>query len=50
MDHADHGGSTPLYMACQNNHLKVAALLLDKGANVDQGKSNGSTPLMAASG
>ena len=28
-------GSTPLYVAAQNNHKKIAELLLAAGANVD---------------
>ena len=30
-------GWTPLYVACQNGHVDAARLLLEKGAEVDQG-------------
>ena len=39
---------TPLYGACQEGHVAVARLLLDKGAEVDRAREDGATPLFAA--
>lgn len=33
LDHQDKGGNTPLILACMSDQPKIAALLLDKGAN-----------------
>lgn len=44
----DGEGSTPLILACNNGHLAVAKLLLDKGAAINQSNRNGWTPLMGA--
>ena len=46
----DNGGTTPLMMACQENHLKVAiALLSQDGIAVNKPMDDGSTPLIMAS-
>ena len=45
---AANDGCTPLFMACQKGHLKIAALLVDKGAKIDQAKNDGATPLFIA--
>ena len=42
-------GFTPLYVAIYNGHTDVCALLLGRGANVDQAKQDGTTPLSSAS-
>ncbi|GMF41283.1 unnamed protein product [Phytophthora fragariaefolia] len=39
----DDNGNSPLLLAAQNNHLKVAQLLLSKGANPDHQNSHGHT-------
>ncbi|KAG7384295.1 hypothetical protein PHYPSEUDO_002824 [Phytophthora pseudosyringae] len=39
----DDNGNSPLLLAVQNNHLKVAQLLLSKGANPDHQNSHGHT-------
>ncbi|KAG6621321.1 response receiver [Phytophthora cinnamomi] len=39
----DDNGNSPLLLAAQNNHLKVAQLLLSKGANPDHQNSRGHT-------
>ena len=44
----DNGGMTPLHIACQNGHTKIAELLLGKGAEVDHKNAQGSTPLNLA--
>ena len=45
-----NGGTTPLMMACQENHLKVAiALLSQDGIAVNKPMDDGSTPLIMAS-
>jgi ankyrin repeat protein len=36
---------SPLVMAVRNGHLKVASLLLSKGADWNQGDSSSNTPL-----
>ena len=36
---------SPLVMACRNGHSKVASLLLQHGADVEQPDSSGNTPL-----
>ena len=41
----DKGGMTPLHVACQNGHTKIAKLLLDRGADIDHKNAEGSTPL-----
>ena len=38
----------PLWIACQNGHVDVARLLLDKGADVNRANKNGWTPLSIA--
>jgi ankyrin repeat protein len=45
MDALDDRGWTPLYEACHHNHLRVARLLLDKGANPNHADKEGWTPL-----
>jgi len=45
----DEKGYTPLIIACYNNRLETARLLLDSGANIDEGDSGGNTALMGAS-
>ena len=44
----DPTGATPLFIACQQGHVDVATLLLDKGAEVDKANKNGATPLYIA--
>jgi tetratricopeptide (TPR) repeat protein len=39
---------TPLIYALQNNHIDVAVLLIEKGADVNAANSNGTTSLMTA--
>ncbi|OWZ19913.1 hypothetical protein PHMEG_0005762 [Phytophthora megakarya] len=40
---SDDNGNSPLLLAAQNNHLKVAQLLLTKGANPNHQNSHGHT-------
>lgn len=42
---ADNALLTPLHMACQQEHLEVAKLLLGSGAPVDARDAYGNTPL-----
>ncbi|EOD36786.1 hypothetical protein EMIHUDRAFT_351844 [Emiliania huxleyi CCMP1516] len=41
-------GTTPLFMACQNNHPEIARLLLEAGVAMDQADEDGATPLLVA--
>jgi len=41
-------GSTPLHLACENGHIGVTKLLLEKGADVNASNNYGSTPLHLA--
>jgi ankyrin repeat protein len=45
----DNNGDTALTKACQEGHLEVLHVLLDKGADVSAKKNNGDTALMMAS-
>ncbi|MEO1624133.1 MAG: ankyrin repeat domain-containing protein [Bacteroidota bacterium] len=42
----DQRGFTPLILACYNDNLGLARLLLDRGANVDAVDAKGNTALM----
>jgi ankyrin repeat protein len=42
------GGMTPLHYAAREGHTKVAALLLDHGARINEPESNGVQPLLIA--
>ena len=44
----DSDGMTPLHIACQSGHTKIAGLLLDRGADVDLKNAEGNTPLNLA--
>ena len=44
----DNDGMTPLHIACQSGHTKIADLLLDRGADIDHKNAQGSTPLNLA--
>ena len=48
VNRADEHGRTQLYIACQNGHVAVATLLLEKGAEVDRADKYGQTPLYIA--
>jgi ankyrin repeat protein len=41
-------GNTPLFYASRNNHVDVAAMLVERGADVNLRCHDGETPLMAA--
>jgi len=41
-------GRTPLLIACQEGHLEVARLLIDRGADKEKATNNGNTPLHLA--
>ena len=41
----DKDGMTPLHIACQNGHTKIAGLLLDRGTDIYHKNAEGSTPL-----
>ena len=47
VDRANKGGVTPLLIACQQGHLDVARLLLERGADVNRATEKG-TPLAIA--
>ena len=44
----DNDGMTPLHIACQNGHTRIAELLLDRGADINHKNTEGSTPLNLA--
>ena len=44
----DGSGITPLYVACQNGHNAIVAVLLATNADVNQPRDNGATPLIIA--
>lgn len=48
IDETDYDGFSALLNASQHGHRKIAKLLLDAGASVDQGDHMGWTPLMWA--
>ena len=48
IDAADRRGCTPVYTACDEGHLDVAKLLLEKRASVDAVTTNGKTALEMA--
>ena len=48
VDEIDHEGNTPLIYAIQNNHFKVATILISNGAKVNHVTKFGFTPLMFA--
>jgi ankyrin repeat protein len=44
----DGSGKTALFAACKRGHIEVVTILIDAGANVNQGKNDGRTPLYVA--
>ena len=44
-----NNGVTPLHIACQRGYLEVVQMLIDAGANLNQGKKDGTTPVDTAS-
>ena len=44
----DNDGMTPLHIACQNGHTKVAEILLANGTDVEHKNAHGCTPLNLA--
>ena len=48
VDQAREDGTTPLYVAAQQGHLKVVRALVEANATVDQAAENGATPLSVA--
>ena len=41
-------GETPLFIACQEGHGRIAQLLLDCGAAIDQARTDGVRPIFRA--
>ena len=52
VDEWEEKGETPLHAACGNGHVVMAALLLQRGANIDTPNGDGYAPIhrAAASG
>jgi hypothetical protein len=49
INQAMHKGATPLYMACQNAHVKVVnALLVREEIQINQARDDGAIPLFIA--
>jgi len=49
VNHRDLKGYTPLIIACYNNQLEAAKLLINNGANLDAADEGGNTALMGVS-
>ncbi|OUM59376.1 hypothetical protein PIROE2DRAFT_63812 [Piromyces sp. E2] len=49
IDKQDNCGKSALFVACEKGNFKVVQLLIEHGANVNNGNKNGYTPLMEAS-
>jgi len=49
LNQKDEKGYTPLIIACYNNKLDAATLLLESGANIDASDFGGNTALMGVS-
>ena len=45
---SDHYYGTPLKLACANGHIKIAELLIAKGADMNAGGNEGGTALHGA--
>lgn len=39
-----HGGFTPLHLACQHGNIDLIIILLEQGASVEARNQNGETP------
>jgi len=48
INHTGNNGCSPVFMAVQNDHRTVLAVLVKAGADVNQAKDNGCTPLCIA--
>jgi ankyrin repeat protein len=46
-DGVSRSGNTPLFVACQKNHLDVTKFLIERRANIDIVSDDGKSPLFA---
>ncbi|VDI54536.1 Hypothetical predicted protein [Mytilus galloprovincialis] len=48
MNKGTKSGASPLYIACQNNHIEVVKVLLDINADTNKCRDDGASPLYIA--
>eukprot|EP00966_Prymnesium_polylepis_P286543 6618997-Prymnesium_polylepis.1 len=48
VNQAKENVATPLLVACQEGHMRLAAILCSKGAAINQARDLGETPLFVA--
>ena len=48
MNQAANDGMTPLFIAAQQGHIDILRVLVKAGADLDQARDNGATPVNLA--